>query len=98
MRGCGLLYGWKAVEVFSHINNLDLICRSHQLVMEGFKYFFKKKNLCTVWSAPNYVYRCANKASILKFDQNLSRTIEYFDSSKKNLESKPPETLVPYFL
>ena len=59
--------------------------------MEGFKYHFKKKNLCTVWSAPNYCYRCGNKASMLKIDKSLSRTIEYFDFSEKSLESQPPK-------
>ena len=97
-RGAGWIYGWKVVDEFNHINGLELICRSHQLVMEGFKYFFEKKNLCIVWSAPNYCYRCGNKASILKLNSDLSRTIDYFDCSEKSSSSKPPKTLVPYFL
>ena len=88
-RGAGWIYGWKVVDEFTHINNLELICRAHQLVM---------KNLCTVWSAPNYCYRCGNKASILKISSDLSRTIDYFDFSSKSLSSAPPKTLVPYFL
>ena len=97
-RGAGWIYGWKVVDEFTHINRLELICRAHQLVMEGFKYWFEKKNLCTVWSAPNYCYRCGNKASILKISSDLSRTIDYFDFSSKSLSSAPPKTLVPYFL
>ena len=97
-RGAGWIYGWKVVDEFTHINNLELICRAHQLVREGFKYWFEKKNLCTVWSAPNYCYRCGNKASILKISSDLSRTIDYFDFSSKSLSSAPPKTLVPYFL
>ena len=97
-RGAGWIYGWKVVDEFTHINNLELICRAHQLVMEGFKYWFEKKNLCTVWSAPNYCYRCGNKASILKISSDLSRTIDYFDYSPKSTTSAPPKTLVPYFL
>ena len=97
-RGAGWIYGWKVVDEFTHINNLELICRAHQLVMEGFKYWFEKKNLCTVWSAPNYCCRCGNKASILKISSDLSRTIDYFDFSSKSLSSAPPKTLVPYFL
>ena len=97
-RGAGWIYGWKVVDEFTHINGLELICRAHQLVMEGFKYWFEKKNLCTVWSAPNYCYRCANKASILKISSDLSRTIDYFDYSPKSTASQPPKSLVPYFL
>ena len=97
-RGAGWIYGWKVVDEFTHINGLELICRAHQLVMEGFKYWFEKKNLCTVWSAPNYCYRCGNKASILKISSDLSRTIDYFDFSPKSTTSLPPQSLVPYFL
>ena len=97
-RGAGWIYGWKVVDEFTHINGLELICRAHQLVMEGFKYWFQNKNLCTVWSAPNYCYRCGNRASILKISQDLSRTIDYFDYSEKSTSSAPPKTLVPYFL
>ena len=97
-RGAGWIYGWKVVDEFTHINGLELICRAHQLVMEGFKYWFQNKNLCTVWSAPNYCYRCGNKASILKISEDLSRTIDYFDYSNKSTTSLPPKSLVPYFL
>ena len=97
-RGAGYLFGWKVADEFTHINGLELICRSHQIVMEGFKYWFNNKNVCTVWSAPNYCYRCGNRASILKISSNLSRTVDYFDSSEKSITSAPPKTLVPYFL
>jgi len=53
------------VDQFNQINNIELIARAHQLVMEGYKQQFDNQ-LVTVWSAPNYCYRCGNVASVMK--------------------------------
>ena len=97
-RGAGYIFGWKVVNEFNRINDLNLICRAHQLVNEGFKYWFKDKNLVTVWSAPNYCYRCGNKASILKLGQKMEKEFELFDVNEKSDKVPQPKTLVPYFL
>jgi serine/threonine-protein phosphatase 4 catalytic subunit len=55
-RGAGFLFGGNVVSSFNHSNNIDYICRAHQLVMEGYKWMFNSK-IVTVWSAPNYCYR-----------------------------------------
>ena len=79
------------------MNGLDLIARSHQLVMEGFKYKFSDK-LITVWSAPNYCYRCGNKATILKIDADMDRKFEFFDSASQEASKIEKYKIVPYFL
>lgn len=49
-RGAGYLFGAKVADEFRHVNGLDLICRAHQLVMEGYKYHFPGDALVTVSS------------------------------------------------
>ena len=36
-RGAGYLFGGDIVEKFNRENNIEFICRAHQLVMEGYK-------------------------------------------------------------
>lgn len=65
-RGAGWVFGSKATKDFCQINGLSLVARAHQLVQEGYQFWFEEKNLVTVWSVPNYCYRCNNSASIMK--------------------------------
>mmetsp|Transcript_277 Transcript_277/g.716 ORF Transcript_277/g.716 Transcript_277/m.716 type:complete len:275 (-) Transcript_277:59-883(-) len=55
-RGAGCVFGRDVAESFATLNNLRIIARAHQLVMEGFKWHFDG-GVLTVWSAPNYCYR-----------------------------------------
>ncbi|PON68145.1 Serine/threonine-specific protein phosphatase/bis(5-nucleosyl)-tetraphosphatase [Parasponia andersonii] len=97
-RGAGWLFGSRVTSEFNHINSLDLVCRAHQLVQEGLKYMFQDKGLVTVWSAPNYCYRCGNVASILSFNENMEREVKFFTETEENNQMRGPRTGVPYFL
>jgi serine/threonine-protein phosphatase 6 catalytic subunit len=97
-RGAGFLFGYKVTSEFNHLNGLELICRAHQLVMEGYKYNFPDKNLVTVWSAPNYCYRCGNVAAILSFDAQLEREFRMFREVPESADPATQRNVVPYFL
>lgn len=70
-RGSGYLYGNDVVRRFLELNGLVSIVRSHQLVIEGYKFHFPERNVVTVWSAPNYMGKCGNPASILRVNEGL---------------------------
>jgi len=97
-RGAGYLFGAKVTTQFNHVNKLQLICRAHQLVQEGYKYMFPDKNLITVWSAPNYCYRCGNVAAILVFDQYLDREVKIFKEVTDSGKPSTEKAGVEYFL
>uniref|UniRef100_A0A1A9X5C3 Serine/threonine-protein phosphatase n=1 Tax=Glossina brevipalpis TaxID=37001 RepID=A0A1A9X5C3_9MUSC len=96
-RGAGWLFGQKVTKDFMQINNLELICRAHQLVNEGIKYMFEDK-LVTVWSAPNYCYRCGNVAAILSFQTPKERVTKIFVAVPETDRVIPPQNTTSYFL
>jgi len=109
-RGAGWLFGERPSRHFNRLNGLDLIARAHQLVQEGYKYMFLDSkqgedkdgeqvgSLVTVWSAPNYCYRCGNVASILDVDEQQRREFRIFREVPASAAAMPPRHLVPYFL
>lgn len=64
------------------------ILRAHQLCMEGYTSLFDE-HLSTVWSAPNYCYRCGNSASILEVGPGGSMFFNVFQAAPENERDGP---------
>jgi serine/threonine-protein phosphatase PP1 catalytic subunit len=69
-RGVSYTFGAEIVEKFLKKHDLDLICRAHQVVEDGYE-FFAKRQLVTVFSAPNYCGEFDNAGAMMNVEENL---------------------------
>lgn len=97
-RGAGYSFGQDISEQFNHSNDLKLIARAHQLVMNGYNWSHDR-NIITIFSAPNYCYRCGNEAAIMEVDEFMKYTFLQFNPAPKqndlgNINRRTPD----YFL
>ena len=86
--GAGYTFGAQVVKKFLDVNSMVHILRAHQLCMEGFSVLYDDR-LSTVWSAPNYCYRCGNMASILEVGPNGEKHFNVFDAAPENERDGP---------
>ena len=56
---------------------MNLVARAHQLVMEGYNWSHEQK-VVTIFSAPNYCYRCGNQAAIMELDEKMEHNLYLF--------------------
>ncbi|CAR28507.1 ZYRO0F05610p [Zygosaccharomyces rouxii] len=96
-RGAGFTFGQDISEQFNHTNDLSLIARAHQLVMEGYAWSHQQ-NVVTIFSAPNYCYRCGNQAAIMEVDENHNRQFLQYEPSVRPGEPTVSRKTPDYFL
>ncbi|PFH37021.1 putative serine/threonine-protein phosphatase 2A catalytic subunit beta isoform [Besnoitia besnoiti] len=96
-RGAGMLWGPNVTEQFLHLNGVGCICRAHQLAQEGYQWCHNDK-VCTVFSAPNYCYRCGNQASLMIVNDDLERNFVKFGQAPERGEPQQVRSLPDYFL
>src|SRR5271170_3074458 len=82
-RGAGYTFGGDVVKKFLQVNSMSHILRAHQLCQEGYQILYDDR-LSTVWSAPNYCYRCGNLASVLEVSDAGDRYFNIFDAAPEN--------------
>jgi len=96
-RGAGYTFGQDISEHFNHKNKLTLVSRAHQLVMEGYNWSHNK-HVVTIFSAPNYCYRCNNQAAIMEIDEHLEYTFLQYDPAPRKGGPSVTRRTPDYFL
>jgi serine/threonine-protein phosphatase PP1 catalytic subunit len=81
-RGTSWAYGPDVVDDFLRREKLDLLCRAHQNVDDGFEFPFGEiRNCVTVFSAPDYC-ETNNYGAVMKVDADLTCSFEYLEPSE----------------
>jgi len=96
-RGAGFTFGQDIAEQYNHTNGLKMICRAHQMILEGYN-LTHDSNVVTIFSAPNYCYRCGNQAAIMEVDENMNTTYLQFDPAPRRGEVHITKKTPDYFL
>lgn len=81
-RGVSVTFGADIVGKFVHRHKFDLICRAHQVVEDGYE-FFAKRQLITIFSAPNYCGEFDNAGAMMSVDETLMCSFYVLKPSKK---------------
>jgi len=98
-RGTGHTFGPDVTTAFNYLNNVQLVARAHQVVMEGFDWTHHQ-GLVTVFSAPNYMYRVGNLAAILQVQQTSSSMLQFKEEERAmhGQGEKKPDSWMEYFV
>jgi len=86
-RGISYVFGEDVVSSFLKKHDLDLICRAHQVVEDGYE-FFGKRQLVTIFSAPNYCGQFDNSGAIMSVDENLICSFQVLKPADKLFKGK----------
>ncbi|CAM8990495.1 hypothetical protein QQ045_008647 [Rhodiola kirilowii] len=81
-RGVSHTFGPDKVVEFLRKHDLDLICRAHQVVEDGYE-FFAQRRLVTIFSAPNYCGEFDNAGSLMSVDDSLMCSFQILKPSDK---------------
>ncbi|KAL9682397.1 hypothetical protein QQ045_014194 [Rhodiola kirilowii] len=81
-RGVSYTFGPDVVVEFLKKHDLDLICRAHQVVEDGYE-FFAHRQLVTIFSAPNYCGEFDNAGALMSVDNTLMCSFQILKPSDK---------------
>ncbi|KAH6834559.1 type one serine/threonine protein phosphatase 4 [Perilla frutescens var. hirtella] len=81
-RGVSYTFGADKVKEFLQKHDLDLICRAHQVVEDGYE-FFADRQLVTIFSAPNYCGEFDNAGVMMSVDETLMCSFQILRPAEK---------------
>ncbi|SMY19376.1 unnamed protein product [Zymoseptoria tritici ST99CH_1A5] len=81
-RGVSFTFGPDVVSRFLQKHDMDLICRAHQVVEDGYE-FFSKRQLVTLFSAPNYCGEFDNAGAMMSVDESLLCSFQILKPAEK---------------
>jgi serine/threonine-protein phosphatase PP1 catalytic subunit len=94
-RGTAYTFGADAARKFLNDNDLDLICRGHQVVMNGYEFPFSSDQcVLTVFSAPDYCEEFGNKGAMLRVASDLKCSFQFVDPARAR-PAQAPRPLTP---
>ncbi|ODN84693.1 serine/threonine-protein phosphatase PP-Z1 [Cryptococcus amylolentus CBS 6039] len=74
-RGVSFCYGKSVINAFLATHDMDLICRAHMVVEDGYE-FYNDRTLVTVFSAPNYCGEFDNFGAVMSVSEDLLCSFE----------------------
>lgn len=81
-RGVSFTFGKDVVHTFLKRHDLDLVCRAHQVVEDGYE-FFARRQLVTLFSAPNYCGEFDNAGAMMSVDDSLVCSFQILKPAEK---------------
>jgi len=77
------IFGADVVKGFLEKHDMDLVCRAHQVVEDGFE-FFGERQLITLFSAPNYCGEFDNAGAMMTIDEKLMCSFKVLKPVSRN--------------
>ncbi|CAN6471593.1 unnamed protein product [Victoria cruziana] len=81
-RGVSYTFGPDKVSEFLSKHDLELVCRAHQVVEDGYE-FFAERQLVTLFSAPNYCGEFDNAGAMMNVDETLMCSFQILKPQEK---------------
>ncbi len=91
-RGVSYVFGSDVLNDFLQRNGLELLCRAHQVVEDGYK-FFGDMRCVTLFSAPDYGGAMNNDGAIMSVSCDLQCEFHILKSASKHFTRKSIKSL-----